>query len=105
VADRLDRLEDILTRFITASLSNANIELEGPMETTGGRRSTVPQESQEYSESYIQVEFTTLPGPDDSKKRIYHKKGGLSSRTQHSEKHNPKPDQVEKTFLRKHDSF
>jgi hypothetical protein len=75
VADRLDRLEEILTRFITASLSNAHIG--GPIGTTGGRTTTMPEESPENSESHTQVEFTTLP--EDSKKRIHHEKAELSS--------------------------
>jgi hypothetical protein len=74
VADRLDRLEDLLTRFITASISSINTG--GPIESTVGRRSTSPT-PEGSPETYIQVEIERLR--KDIKERFQHKLRSLTT--------------------------
>lgn len=76
VADRLDRLEDLLTRFITASISNVNTG--GSVGSIGGRRSIspIPEES---PENHIQVEIERLR--KDIKERFQHKLTSLTTET------------------------
>ena len=74
VTDRLDHLESLLTRFITASISNVNTG--GPIGSTGGRRSTSPMHD-ESPESYIHVEVERLR--KDIKERFQHKLRSLTT--------------------------
>jgi len=74
VTDRLDHLESLLTRFITASISNVNPG--GPIGSAGSRRSTSPM-PEEFPDNYIQIEVERLR--KDIKERFQHKLRSLTT--------------------------
>src|SRR5882762_1916499 len=73
VTDRLDHLESLLTRFITASISNVNTGGPG---SSGTRRSTSPM-PEASPENYIQAEIERLR--KDIKERFQHKLRSLTT--------------------------